>query len=94
MRMLFLPALIALAGSVRVPDEAYCRPRPASTCRATQDYVIVADNSWSMEDNFQTISQVMKGIVDNFDMNVNNTHSPRVGCLPRPASTPVTHDLP
>lgn len=56
--------------------------------------MIVADNSWSTQDDFQSISQVMKGIVDNFDMNVNNTHSPRVGCLPRPASTPVTHDLP
>jgi Mg-chelatase subunit ChlD len=34
-----------------------------------------------MEDNFQTISQVMKGIVASFDMDVNNTHSPRVGIV-------------
>ena len=95
MRMLFLPTLIALAGSVILPDESdSCVARSPSTCRATQDYVIVADNSWSIEDDFQTISQVMKGIVASFDMDVNDPDSPRVGCLPRPASMPVTHDLP
>ena len=33
-------------------------------------------------------------IVAGFDMDVNDPDSPRVGCLPRPASTPVTHDHP
>ena len=95
MRMLFLPTLIALAGSVILPDESdSCVARSPSTCRATQDYVIVADNSWSVEEDFQTISKLMKGIVAGFDMDVADPNSPRVGCLPRPASTPVTHDHP
>ena len=95
MRMLFLPMLVALAGSVIVSDESdSCVARSPSTCRAMQDYVIVADNSWSVEEDFQTISKLMKGIVAGFDMNVADPNSPRVGCLPRPASTPVTHDHP
>ena len=95
MRMLFLPMLVALAGSVIVSDESVsCVARSPSTCRATQDYVIVADNSWSVEEDFQTISKLMKGIVAGFDMDVADPNSPRVGCLPRPASTPVTHDHP
>ena len=97
MRMLFLPMLVALAlaGGVTVSDESdSCVARSPSTCRATQDYVIVADNSWSVEEDFQTISKLMKGIVAGFDMDVADPNSPRVGCLPRPASTPVTHDHP
>ena len=92
MRMLLLLMLVALAASVRVSDESGgCTVRSPSTCRATQDYVIVADNSWSVEDSFQTISNLMKGFIAGFDMDVNDPESPRVGCFPCPAlHTPVT----
>ena len=66
--------------SGQIADESCGLRLSANLCRATQDYVIVADNSWSVEDSFDTISEIMLQFVSSFDLDANDTESPRIGC--------------
>ena len=71
--------LFAFATSASVPGESCGRYFSPGACRATQDYIIVADNSWSVEDSHATISNIMLQFIDGFDMNPDDPESPRVG---------------
>ena len=79
-RLLLLVVLSALATGTSVPGQTCGSVLSPGACRATQDYVIVADNSWSVEDDYATISNIMTKFVNSFDMDKNDPESPRVGC--------------
>lgn len=85
-------SLLALLLTVPTPTRGQsetCGQRYSlGNCRATMDYVFVVDNSWSVADSHDTISNIMLRFIDDFDMDANDDSSPRVGCATAAAHPP------
>ena len=90
-RWLLLLLALRLCSGASVPGESCGARFSASNCRATQDYIFVVDNSWSVADSHQTISSIMRSFIDSFEMDPGDDLSPRVGsgarCWKHPSAT-------
>ena len=51
-------------------------------CKATQDYIFVVDNSWSVVDDHGTINAILLEFIDEFALVAGDASSPRIGCAP------------
>ena len=96
-KQLSLLALLLTAPTPARGQSETCGQRfSLGNCRATMDYVFVVDNSWSVADSHDTISNIMLRFLDNLDLDASDAESPRVGCaatpsLTDPATCPVPH---
>ena len=77
--LLLLLAAVPFVSSASVAGETCGSRLSPGLCRATQDYVFVVDQSWSVADSHATISAIMTSFVDSLEMDPNDDLSPRVG---------------
>ena len=81
MRALVAVVAAAFAHAADVPGET-CSARPvAETCRATQDFILVVDNSYSVRQHASDITEFMLRFVDQFDFDLGSELSPRIGVV-------------
>ena len=81
MRALVAVVAAAFAHAADVPGET-CSARPvAETCRATQDFILVVDNSYSVRQHASDITEFMLRFVDHFDFGLGSELSPRIGVV-------------
>ena len=71
--MLVWLLIVAHANSCSLPTGATKR------CAATQDVVLVVDNSYSLADRYASINRFIGDFVANFELDTANPLSPRVG---------------
>ena len=53
----------------------------ARHCGATQDVILVVDNSYSLADRHSAITEFMLTFVNNFELDTTNTLTPRIGLV-------------
>ena len=75
-------ALLAVGTlAVSVPGEQ-CTFIPASgTCTAMLEYVLVVDNSWSMREHYNGISDFMRRVTGSFALDTQDEFAPRVSII-------------
>ena len=75
-------ALLAVGTlAVSVPGEQ-CAFIPASgTCTAMLEYVLVVDNSWSMREHYNGISDFMRRVTGSFALDTQDEFAPRVSII-------------
>ena len=64
-----------------VTGEVCAQRRATETCAATQDVVLVVDNSGSVSDRFGGITEFLSRFVDRFELDPSSVLSPRIGIV-------------
>ena len=64
-----------------VTGEICADRRATETCAATQDVVLVVDNSGSVSDRFDGINEFLSRFVDRYELDANSVLSPRIGIV-------------
>ena len=64
-----------------VTGEICADRRATETCAATQDVVLVVDNSGSVSDLFDGINEFLSRFVDRYELDANSVLSPRIGIV-------------
>ena len=80
--MAVLVLFVAATHSAAVPDERGCPDRtPTETCAATQDVVLVIDNSYSVAGRHNDISEWMRQFIGLYDLTKDDPRSPQIGVV-------------
>ena len=70
------------AGTLAYVDERCGRIPPRSEqCTGMLEFILVVDNSWSMREHYDGISEFMRRVTDSFELDAQREFSPRVGII-------------
>ena len=56
-------------------------PESGQRCSGMLEYVLVVDNSWSLHERYEELSEFMRRVVDSFQLDVQSPFSPRVSIV-------------
>ena len=70
------------AGTLAYVDER-CGQNPPKWehCTGLLEFILVVDNSWSMREHYDGISEFMRRVTDSFELDAQREFSPRVGII-------------
>ena len=70
------------AGTLAYVDERCGRIPPKSEqCTGMLEFILVVDNSWSMREHYDGISEFMRRVTDSFELDAQREFSPRVSII-------------
>ena len=78
MMMAFLAAGTTLA---YVDERCGQTPPKWEHCTGLLEFILVVDNSWSMREHYDGISEFMRRVTDSFELDAQREFSPRVGII-------------
>ena len=75
-------AFLAAGTTLAYVDER-CGQTPAKWehCTGLLEFILVVDNSWSMREHYDGISEFMRRVTDSFELDAQREFSPRVGII-------------
>ena len=70
------------AGTLAYVDERCGRiPPRLEQCTGMLEFILVVDNSWSMREHYDGISEFMRRVTDSFELDAQREFSPRVSII-------------